>query len=166
MRDGQAKAILLCGMVCSGKSTYARRLKRERGGMIFSCDELMLRLFDEYLGERYEQVFANTKAYLFDQALQALEAGIDAILDFGFWTKADRREARAFFEERGWPAELHCTQISMEQWRAAVQARNAQIQAGRVRAYYMDENMMRSFPARYEPPGPRERVERTIPFVP
>jgi alpha-mannosidase len=39
------QAILLCGKLCAGKTTYARRLAPELGAVILSVDEIMLSLF-------------------------------------------------------------------------------------------------------------------------
>lgn len=38
--------ILLCGKICSGKSTDANKNKIKYNAVILSCDELMLELFD------------------------------------------------------------------------------------------------------------------------
>ena len=44
------KAILICGKICSGKSTYAARLKKETNAVLLSVDEIMLDLFGLYDG--------------------------------------------------------------------------------------------------------------------
>lgn len=43
------KVIMLCGKICSGKSFYAEQLKNRINGIVLSCDDLMLTLFDEQL---------------------------------------------------------------------------------------------------------------------
>ncbi|HOV25823.1 MAG TPA: AAA family ATPase [Pseudobacteroides sp.] len=47
-----AKIIIMCGKICSGKSTYSQKLKKEINAVVLSCDELMLSLFDEQLGDK------------------------------------------------------------------------------------------------------------------
>ena len=44
------RPILLCGRICAGKTTYAKRLGKTRGAVCLSCDELMLALFGQQLG--------------------------------------------------------------------------------------------------------------------
>lgn len=40
-----AKVILICGKRCSGKSTYAERLRDKNNAVILSVDEIMLGVF-------------------------------------------------------------------------------------------------------------------------
>ena len=40
-----AEVIMMCGRICSGKSTYAKRLSREKNAVILSVDEITLALF-------------------------------------------------------------------------------------------------------------------------
>ena len=40
-----AKVFLICGKICSGKSTYARKLMENRQAVLLSADEIMLALF-------------------------------------------------------------------------------------------------------------------------
>lgn len=42
-----AKVTQICGMLCSGKSTLARKVCAQSGAVLLSCDELMLSLFPE-----------------------------------------------------------------------------------------------------------------------
>ena len=46
-----AEVILICGKICSGKSTWAKALCRESGALCLSVDELMLALLPERLGD-------------------------------------------------------------------------------------------------------------------
>ena len=40
-----AKVIMMCGRICCGKSTYARRLRTEINAAVLSIDEIMLAVF-------------------------------------------------------------------------------------------------------------------------
>ena len=40
-----AEVIMTCGRICSGKSTYAQKLRTERNAVILSVDEITLRFF-------------------------------------------------------------------------------------------------------------------------
>ena len=150
-----AKIILLCGKVCSGKSRYAGMLERQGGAVTLSCDELMLILFDEQLGERHEEILCRTKAYLFKLAVRVARAGVDVILDFGFWTKSERRETRSYFESRGLAVELHYVKVSAETQLRNIDARNRGYKAG-TGNYRIDEGMRRLFARQFEEPGDEE----------
>ena len=43
-----AKVILICGKICSGKSTYAQQLRRENRAVVLSIDEVMLAFFGQH----------------------------------------------------------------------------------------------------------------------
>lgn len=45
------KVLIMCGKICSGKSTYAEKLKLENKAVILSVDELTLALFENQAGE-------------------------------------------------------------------------------------------------------------------
>ena len=59
------KIILLCGEICSGKSTYANKIKLKYNAVILSCDELMLELFEEQLGNNHRIILQKVKNYLY-----------------------------------------------------------------------------------------------------
>ena len=76
-----AKVILICGKICSGKTTYANKLKAESGAVLLSVDEVMLTLFGQHCGDRHDEYAAKTKEYLYAKSLELLGMGIDVILD-------------------------------------------------------------------------------------
>ena len=83
----QAKAILICGKICCGKSTYTETLRRERHAAVLSCDDLTLALFDEHLGNDHERVTQKAQSYLLQRARELLKLGVPVILEWGFCTK-------------------------------------------------------------------------------
>ncbi len=143
------KAILTCGKVCSGKSTLARKLKTERNAVILSCDELMLSLFDECLGDKHNEIVQKSENYLFKKSLEILECGIDIILDWGFWTKAERQHANEFYNSHGFETEWHFINISDEQQKINIQKRNSQRDEN---TYFISEEMAEKFNSLFENP--------------
>ena len=71
--------ILVCGRVCAGKTTYAKRLAREIGAVRLNADELMKPLFGEYLGNRHEEVLRQVTALLLEKATECYENGVNVI---------------------------------------------------------------------------------------
>ncbi len=149
----EARAILLCGKLCCGKSTYAEKLKMERNAPILSCDELMLKIFDERLGESHERVAEKAQSYLLNMAAELLSLTISVILEWGFWTKESREKANRFFQERGFQTELHYIDISDETWEKNIQKRNGAQSGG---SYFVDEGLLEKCRAVFEPPYPEE----------
>lgn len=151
-----AKVFLICGKICSGKTTYAGKLAREESAVILSCDELMLSLFDPLLGERHDEISRRANAYLMGLAVKIAEAGTSVILDWGFWTRAGRQAATAFFREKGLACEWHYVGVSDEQWERNIEKRNEEVLAGTVQAYFVDEGLMKKLLSRFEEPDDTE----------
>ena len=156
-----AKLIAVCGLLCSGKSTYAAGLRERERAVALSVDEVMLALFDPQLGDSHEAVAARTRRFLLDKAAEITITGIPVVLDWGFWRRADRAALRAFCAERGIPCELHYLHISPETWRARIEKRNRAVQAGECAAYYVDENLRKKFENAFEPPE-RGEIDRWV----
>lgn len=151
-----AKVILVCGKLCSGKSRYCRELMEKSPALLLSVDEITERIFDKDLGERHDAVSTKVQAYLFDKAAEAIAAGAGVILDWGFWTRASRREASAFFRERGIDFEWHYIDVSDKVWRESIAQRNAAVLNGQDSSYYVDEGLLSKLLALFEPPEPGE----------
>lgn len=145
-----SKVILVCGRICCGKTTYAHELRLKEKGVVLSCDELMLSLLDEYLGERHDVYAARTEAYLLRKSLEIIETGIPVILDWGPWTKAGRDRLKAFYAQHGIALEIHAIRIGEQEWRARITRRNADVSAGGCQAYHLDDGLMAKFLSRYE----------------
>lgn len=147
-----AKVILLCGKICSGKSTYAAHLRRQYNAIILSVDEIMLALFDQHVGDKHDEYVERTEKYLFDKSLELIEAGASVILDWGFWTKEERAYARFFYKSRGIESEFHYIDTDNKTWHARLARRNRAVLCGEVNAYYVDEGLAAKFGAIFKAP--------------
>lgn len=153
-----AKVILICGKICSGKSTYAGQIRVCNHAVLLSADEITLALFGQSCGEQHDEYVEKTQNYLFNKSLELIEAGINVILDWGFWMKEEREYARNFYSSRSIEYEFHYIDISDETWRARLRKRNSAIAAGETNAYYIDENVAAKFGALFEEPG-RDEID-------
>ena len=151
-----AKAILICGPICAGKTTYAKKLASETNAVILSVDEVMLTIFGQHCGDMHDEYAARTQKYLYSKSLELINSGIDVILDWGFWTHDGRREATAFYRSRGIECEMHCLDVDTDVLSEHIKKRNAEVEQGSTLAYYVDENLVRKFEALYEEPGADE----------
>ena len=86
-----AKVFLICGKICSGKGFYTRRLKEKEHAVVLSCDEVENDLFHHKFGTRHDEISADIKAYLRKKAADIARAGCNVILDWGFWSREERR---------------------------------------------------------------------------
>lgn len=150
------KAILICGKICSGKSTYAESVRTKENAVILSADEIMLSCFPHQLGDQHDIIGNKVETYLRKKALDILATGTSIILDWGFWTKEGRMKNRAYFEERGYVVEMHHVDITDETWKRNIDSRNAQVLAGREDAYLVDEGLLKKLLGRFEEPEDTE----------
>lgn len=156
-----AKAILLCGKICSGKTTYAKELIRERRAVNLSVDEIMLSMFGMYAGEMHDEYARRTREYLLEKSTELIGAGIDVILDWGFWTRDGRNEVKNFYTFRGIEWEMIHIDPSNEVWQERIAKRNREIENGRTDAYFIDENLAEKFASLFEAPSADE-INRTV----
>lgn len=151
-----AKIIFICGRLCSGKTTLARRLTAQKGTILLSCDEVTEIIFHKDLGERHDAVMQDVKKYLHMKAMDALRAGCDVVLDWGFWNRAERQAVRAQYAAAGYPQQWHYMAPSESRWRRNIEQRNAAVLAGTSPDYFVDEGLFNKLMANFEPPGEDE----------
>ena len=60
------KVIMICGKICSGKTTYANKIKSTNHAVILSVDEIMLALFGQNVDGEY---VSKVKSYLYKKSL-------------------------------------------------------------------------------------------------
>lgn len=150
------KVVMTCGELCSGKTTYAKKLQKESKAVILSVDEIMLALFGQDAGEKHDDYVAGIKEYLYHKSLEIINSGIDVILDWGFWTKEERACARSFFGSNGITNEFHFIDIDDSEWRRRIEKRNQNVLAHKSDAYYVDEGLAAKFDSVFERPDPSE----------
>lgn len=149
---------LICGKICSGKTTYAKDLAGRLPGVILSCDELALLLFDGDLGAKHDEVLQKVRQYLLEKAIAVARAGANVILDWGFWSEKDRREITARFENAGIPVKWHYICVSEEIWQRNIQKRNAAVIDGTAMDYYVDAGLLHKMRKQFEEPD-RESMD-------
>lgn len=151
-----AKVIMTCGRICCGKSTYARKLQENRNAVVLSIDDITLTLFPEGAGEMHDTYVLRAEQYLLSLSLQILENGVDVILDWGLWTRAQRDRLRAFYTGHGVENEIHYLRLSPEEWERRIRKRNAEQNKEEPQSYYVDEGLLRKVDSLFEEPSDTE----------
>jgi len=131
-----SKVILICGKMCGGKTTYAKALMKKSPAALLSADEITTIFFGPYGGAQHVAILEKTRKYLFEKSLELIASGIDVILDWGFWTKADRREAALFYENNNVPVEWHYVDTPNNICLKNLNKRNREIESGRLASAY------------------------------
>ena len=151
-----AKLVLICGKLCCGKTTYAKRLAKEIQAVRLSCDDIMLSLFGKDLGDKHDEVTQRVQRFLLKQSLEMLEAGVSVIVDFGFWRKAQREEFASLYAQHAIKPEWHYIDIDDETWRRNIAKRNASVIKDETLDYYVDEGLAKKCEQLFEKPKPEE----------
>lgn len=66
-----AKVFLICGRICSGKSTYAKKLAEAQNAVILSADEIMLAVFGQDSGQKHDVYVKRVRTYLYQKTSDA-----------------------------------------------------------------------------------------------
>lgn len=136
-----AKVFMTCGKICSGKSTYAQKIRKNYNAVILSVDEITLALFGQDTGENHDHYVEMAEAYLYEKSLEIIDSGINVVLDWGFWTESEREYARSYYSSRGIDYEFHYIDISTDEWAKRLKKRNKDILEHKSNNYYVDEGL-------------------------
>ena len=150
------KVLIMCGKICSGKSTYAEKLKLENKAVILSVDELTLALFENQAGEKLDFYVEKLKEYFLKKSLDIVEAGADVILDWGFWTKKERDYAREFYDSRNISYQFYYMNVGIDEWKKRISKRNQEIKREQLEAYPIDKGLLSKVEKMFEEPDRKE----------
>ena len=148
-----SKVYLICGRICSGKTTYAKKFCEDKNAILLSVDEIMISLFDQCCGPKLHMEYdRRIKAFLFNKSLEILETGVDVVLDWGLWTREERDFAKNFYKTRSIDCELHYIEVSDEVWEQQLNKRNNDVLENKTKAYYMELSRALEFASKFQKP--------------
>jgi predicted kinase len=152
-----ATAHLIYGYLGAGKTTFARALEREVGGIRFSADEWYLRLYaNSKATPHLEAAWWDRVLSMLDEIWpKVLEHRIDVVLDFGFWSRQLRDNARRLALLVGGNAKLYRITCDENVARARCLARNSHPSG----VFIIDAPAFEVLRAKFEPLGPDEPCE-------
>lgn len=149
---------LLCGKTGSGKTTFARTLEQERGAVRFSADEWMIRLFGHHMERAlFDARLRDCKTLIYDITERITRVGVDVVLDFGFWSRAERDAARARISSSGAAFVLYFFDATDDVLKERLKARNTDLPVG---MFEITGEMFEDFARQFEPPAEDETFVR------
>lgn len=148
-----SKIIAICGNICCSKSYYAKQIKEKENAVILSIDEATYDLIDNEQGGFYNAFAEIVNKYLMKKAVEIVKAGCNVILDWGFWTKAERQETTKYFNQFGIDVELIYVGIVQLRWKQLIEEQNKKIKNGNGGSdFYVDEGLMEKLLSKFEEP--------------
>ena len=154
-----ADLILVVGCTGAGKTTYARALADEIGGVRFSIDEWMMALFWPDSPQPIQFAWTmervnRCEAQIFAMAQQLAERGVPAILDLGFTKPEHREKFRVLARETGLTAAVHFIDVPADERWYRVNRRNKE--QGETYAMQVDRQMFDFMEGLWQPPDEAE----------
>ena len=120
-----ATAHILFGYIGSGKTTLAKALELRHGAVRFTPDDWMARLFGEDPpADIFQEKAAAILSLMQPLWTRCLSQGVDVVLDFGFWRRSERDEARNRAVSLGAAVKLYKCACSDDEALARIAARN------------------------------------------
>ncbi len=88
---------LLHGFICSGKTTFAKKLENKDNKKIrFTHDERMVKLYGTNPPEEvFQSYYQHVEDLIWEYCEKLIKCDIDVIIDFGLWKKESRHDAIA-----------------------------------------------------------------------
>jgi predicted kinase len=153
-KQKQASLYFLCGLPCSGKTTFASRLAEEKGAVIFSLDQLVLALFPEEdnfeTHRKYVQRVENT---FFPIVQDLLCKGCSVVMDFPCHTRVERDQIRRIGVQVDVDVHLYYLQADPEIITKRIQHRNSALKSGE---YHIPDWLLSMIIKKFEPPEESE----------
>lgn len=90
------KAYMVHGFLGVGKTTFAKKLEIEQAAVRFTHDEWMVRLYgSDPPAEHFQEYACRVFETMEEVWTRCLDLGTNIVLDFGFWSQAERKYVRS-----------------------------------------------------------------------
>ncbi len=118
---------LMVGLPCSGKTTLAKALEKDLDALRLTPDDWQRFFFgQDATHPDHDQRHSKIEALQWQVAVRALERSVDVILDFGFWSRAERYDYTQRAAELGVSAKIHFLDVPFDELLRRVRIRNTQ----------------------------------------
>lgn len=153
-KNSKPVAHIIIGFIGSGKTTFARKLEKETGAVRFTKDEWMVRVFGNILTNKHEEYDTKMASLATDMALKCLKAGIDVIIDEGFWVKEHRDAISKKVRNAGAIPKLYYIETSYETMKVRTLKRSENPPED---SFNIDEEVFNHYWKFFRPPGKDEK---------
>lgn len=145
-----ARLFVMVGLPASGKTTRAKEIEKERGALRLTPDEWMIPLFNDNDANGKRNILEGRLIWV---ALRALRQGVDAVLDFGVWSKVERTALRALAADAGASFELVYLTIDDDEQR---RRRDTRVIDSPESSFFITDEELADYSRRFVPPDDLE----------
>ncbi|PSN14179.1 hypothetical protein C7293_12775 [filamentous cyanobacterium CCT1] len=154
--QGQTCLYLMCGLPCSGKTTFASQLGKEKKAIVFSLDKFVLSLFpEEDTFETHHKYVQRVQDVFFPLVSDLLCHGCNIVLDFPAHTRIERDQLRQLATGAKVKTQLYYLQADLETITRRVQQRNTALKDGE---YHIPDWLLSMIIEKLEPPDISENA--------
>jgi predicted kinase len=147
---------LICGLPCSGKTTFASQLAKEQGAIVFSLDKLVRSLFpEEDTFETHRKYVQRVQDVFFPIVSDLLCHGCSIVMDFPAHTKTERDQLRQLAIRAKVKIQLYYLQAELETITRRIQQRNTALKDGE---YQISDWLLSMIIEKLEPPNVSENA--------
>ncbi len=145
---------MLCGKIASGKSTLARRLKRQGSAVLIGEDAWLATLYPGEInsGADYLRCTGKLRAAIAPHIIELLGSGVSVVLDFSANTVQQREWMRSLLDNTSAAHQLHVLDVPDDICLARLRARNAEGD----HPFAASEEQFHQFSKHFAPPTPQE----------
>jgi predicted kinase len=145
---------MLCGLTGAGKTSLARELEAALPAVRFNVDDAMIALFGEHMPrDVFDRRSATLQALTWQTARRLVELGVHVVLDYGFWTRVDRRAAAERARAAGGEPLFVYLDVPRRELERRLMSRNAALPNG---TFEVTPAMLDEFTAKFETPDEDE----------
>tara|TARA_R110002124_G_scaffold16882_1_gene71362 strand:+ start:2013 stop:2480 length:468 start_codon:yes stop_codon:yes gene_type:complete len=139
---------LLHGFIGAGKTTFAKKLESDERALRFTHDEWMNKLYGEDPpAEQFDEYAQRISGVMQAAWTRCLDLGVNVVLDFGFWSRAERDTIRGVVARHGGEPVLYHLNCAEEIAWKRVDERNRALGG----SLFIAPNTFEVLKARFEP---------------
>jgi predicted kinase len=157
-------AHLICGLPCSGKTTYATALRADANCVLFSLDQWLITTFGRYAipvvgHEEHTRRVLACRQLIWSVASEFLRRSIDVVLDDGFFFRENRERYAGLAAAVGASSKVHFIDTPLDEIRVRLAKRNSRLPRYN---FEIDPETLLGFVGLFEAPASGERSEVVV----